>query len=479
MLPALPFVAALLVPLLAVLTPRASAADAPAPASGAKPAPAATAPPAPPAATATHSSAGGQAFPFPVREKTLANGLKVYVVGFDSPGLVAYYSVVRTGSRNEVEPGKSGFAHFFEHLMFRGSQNYSTEKYNAVIKEMGADSNAFTSDDLTVYHILAGKAALPRIVEIEADRFQHLQYDDAKFQKEARAVLGEYNKNASNPIEKMVEVLYDNAFTTHTYKHTTMGFLKDIENMPKELAYSRQFFERYYRPENVVLLVVGDADPEKVFKLVEEHYGGWQRGGQHPTVPAEPPQKKEKRAALGWKSATLPMLIEGYHTPAFSTTNVDGPTLDVLAELLFAERAPLYKRLVVTEQKVESLQGSNDPHVDPNLFTVLARLKKPADLAYVEKAIHDEMARIAREGVDEKTLADVRSHVKYAFAGQLSTADKTAYTASSFLALTGDLASIDAYFALFDKVTSADVKRVAAAVFAPPNRTVVTMKADK
>jgi zinc protease len=414
-----------------------------------------------------------------VQEKTLANGLKIYVVGFDSPGLVAYYSVVRTGSRNEVEPGKSGFAHFFEHLMFRGSQNFTPEAYTAVLKEMGADSNAFTSDDLTVYHILAGKAALPKIVEIEADRFQHLQYDDAKFQKEARAVLGEYNKNASNPIEKMVETLYDNAYTTHTYKHTTMGFVKDIENMPKELAYSRQFFERYYRPENVIILVVGDADAETVFKLVDQHYGQWKRGGKPPAVPGEPTQKQEKRAALGWKSATLPMLIEGYHAPAFSTTNVDVPTLDVLAELLFAERAPLYKRLVIKEQKVESLQGSADPHVDPNLFTVLARIKKPADLGYVEKAIHDEMARIAREGVDEKTLADVLSHVKYAFAGQLSTADKTAYTASSFLALTGDLGSIDAYFALYDKVTSADVKRVAAAIFAPTNRTVVTMKADK
>src|ERR1041385_4050243 len=163
-----------------------------------------------PAAAHADTSARGRAFPFPVREKTLANGLKIYVVGFDSPGLVAYYSVVRTGSRNEVEPGKSGFAHFFEHLMFRGSQNFSPEKYTAIIKEMGADSNAFTSDDLTVYHILAGKAALPKIVEIEADRFQRLQYEDAKFQKEARAVLGEYNKNASNPIEKMVETLYDN-----------------------------------------------------------------------------------------------------------------------------------------------------------------------------------------------------------------------------------------------------------------------------
>jgi zinc protease len=424
-------------------------------------------------------NANGQAFPFPMQQKTLANGLRVYAVKYDSPGLVAYYSVVRTGSRNEVEPGKSGFAHFFEHMMFRGTERYTPEAYNAVIKEMGADSNAFTSDDLTVYHILAGKAALPKIVEIEADRFQHLAYKEAEFQKEARAVLGEYNKNASNPMEKMVEVLYDNAFTTHTYKHTTMGFLKDIENMPNELAYSRQFFDRYYRPENVVILVVGDVDPEALFALVEKSYGGWQPGGKRPAVPAEPPQKKEKRAELKWPSPTLPMLLEGYHAPAFSTVNVDLPALDVLAELVFAERAPLYKRLVIKEQKVESLAGSNDPHFDPNLFTVLARVKKPEDIGYVEKAIHDEIARIAKAGVDEKMLAEVLSHVKYAFAGQLSTADRTAYTASSFLALTGDLASINAYFALYDKVTSADVMRVAGQYFGPNNRTVVILKAAK
>jgi zinc protease len=454
------FATALAVPLLAALSRPASAAPAATPA-------------APPAA------ASGLAFPFPVKEKTLANGLRVYVVAYDSPGLVAYYSVVRTGSRNEVEPGKTGFAHFFEHMMFHGTEKYSLEAYNAVIKEMGADSNAFTSDDLTVYHILAGKAALPKIVEIESDRFQHLQYQQADFQKEARAVLGEYNKNASNPIEKMIEVLYDHAFTTHTYKHTTMGFLKDIENMPNEMAYSRQFFDRYYRPDNIVILVVGDADPETVFKLVETNCGAWKAGDKHPAVPVEPPQNKEQRAELSWPGPTLPMLVEGYHTPAFSTTNVDLPTLDVLAELLFAERAPLYKKLVITEQKVESLSGSNDAHVDPNLFTVLTRIKKPADTAYVEHAIHDEMARVAKDGVDDKTLREVLSHVKYGFAGQLSTADKIATTASSFLALTGDLASINAYFALYDKVTSADVKRVAAAYFQPTNRTVVTLKAGK
>ncbi len=432
-----------------------------------------------PASTGSGGSAVSEAFPFPVKEKTLANGLRVYVVAYDSPGLVAYYSIVRTGSRNEVEPGKSGFAHFFEHMMFHGTQKYSADAYNAALKQMGADSNAFTSDDLTVYHILAGKDALPKIVELESDRFQHLQYADPDFQKEARAVLGEYNKNASNPIEKMIETLYDRAFSVHTYKHTTMGFLKDIENMPNEIAYSRQFFSRYYRPENVVLLVVGDADADKVFKLVEENYGGWKPGAPHPAVPVEPPQKTQQRAELTWNGPTLPMLVEGYHTPAFSTVNVDLPTLDVLAELLFSERAPLYKRLVIKEQKVESLSGSNDAHVDPNLFTVFARIKKPADIAYVEKAIDEEIARIVKEGVDERFLAEVLSHVKYAFAGQLSTADKTATTASAFLALTGDLQSINKYFALYDKVTTADVQRVAATYFKPVNRTVVTLKAAK
>jgi zinc protease len=421
----------------------------------------------------------GEAFPFPVHEKTLPNGLRVFVVSYDSPGLVAYYSIVRTGSRNEVEPGKSGFAHFFEHMMFHGTETFPQDKYNAEIKAMGADSNAFTSDDLTVYHILAGKAALPKIVEIESDRFQHLSYKEPEFQKEARAVLGEYNKNASNPVEKMSEVLYDNAYTTHTYKHTTMGFVKDIENMPNEMAYSRTFFDRYYRPENVVLLVVGDADPDATFALVDKAYGGWKAGAARPKVPTEPPQTKEKRVALTWPSATLPMVLAGYHVPAFSTTNVDLPALDVLAELLFAERAPLFKRLVIKEQKVESISGSADPHVDPNLFSILARVKKPEDVAYVEKAINDEIARVAKEGVDDKTLSEVLSHVKYGFAAQLSTADRSATTAAMFVALTGDLASINAYFALYDKVTPADVKRVAQKYFTAANRTTVTLQTGK
>jgi zinc protease len=421
-------------------------------------------------------TAEAKAFPFPTTVKTLPNGLRVFVVEYDSPGLVAYYSVVRTGSRNEVEPGKSGFAHFFEHMMFRGTAHFSTEKYNAAIKAMGADSNAFTSDDMTVYHILAGTQALPTIVTIEADRFLHLDYAKAEFQKEARAVLGEYNKGASDPLQPMVEALYDHAFQTHTYKHTTIGFLRDIEDMPNQFAYSRQFFDHYYRPDNVILLVVGDVKADQVMPLIEQHYSAWNAGPARPVVPSEPPQTREQRATVPWKGESLPMLLIGFHMPAFSPANIDSAALEVLAELVFAERSPLYRRLVLDEQKVEHLDGSAERHVDPNLFTILARVKQGKDIPYVEGAIYDEIARIAAQGTTDKTLAEVVSRTRYAFASHLSTADKVALVGAEFLALTGKLTAIDDTFASLSQVTIADVKRVAAKYFTPQNRTVVVLE---
>ena len=417
-------------------------------------------------------------FPFPTVERTLPNGLRVFVVTYDSPGLVAYYSVVRTGSRNEVEPGKSGFAHFFEHMMFRGTPSYPTAKYNAVIKAMGADSNAFTSDDMTVYHILAGASALPTIVTIEADRFQNLAYPEPEFQKEARAVLGEYNKSASDPMQPMLEALYDHAFTTHTYKHTTIGFLRDIEDMPNQFAYSRQFFDRYYRPDNVTLLVVGDVTAEQVMPLVEQHYRGWKTGPARPTVPVEPAQTRQQRITIPWKAAGMPMLLAGFHTPAFSPDSIDSLALEVLAELVFAERSPLYRRLVLDEQKVEHLSGSCDRHVDPNLFTVLARVKQAKDIPYVEDAVYQEIARVAADGTDDRTLAEVVSRTRYAFARHLDTADHVALVGAEFLALTGTLSSIEQTFTTLARVTNDDVRRVAGQYFAPQNRTVVVLEPE-
>ncbi len=430
-------------------------------------------------ATGEPASSAERAFPFRIDEKVLANGLHLYAIHYDSPGLIAYYTVARTGSRNEVEPGHTGFAHFFEHMMFRGTEKYPAERYNQIVKEIGADSNAFTSDDLTVYHLLAGKESLATIVDIEADRFQHLQYSNAAFQKESRAILGEYNKGASNPFQPLDEKLRDLAFSTHTYKHTTIGFIKDVEDMPNQYDYSRQFFDRYYRPDNVQVIVAGDVDSARFFALAEKAYSGWKKGSARPEVPAEPPQKKEERGVVEWKSATLPIVFMGYHTPAFSTTSVDGAALDVLSELLFSDRAPLHKRLVLDEQKVVELGGGPESHRDPFLFEIYARVKQEKDVPQVEKDIESEIAALAANPPDARTVAETVSHLRYDFARTLNTADRVAVTAARSVALTGRPDAFSDYYALVAKVTPADVSAAAREYFAAANRTVVVLQPPK
>src|SRR5688500_13140508 len=171
----------------------------------------------------------GDILPFKAAEKTLPNGLKVIVVPTGFPNIVSLQIPVQTGSRNEVEPGKSGFAHFFEHMMFRGTPSFPPDRYQEIMTAAGARPNAYTSDDYTHYHVTFAKDDLETMLKVEADRFMNLQYAPEAFKTEARAVLGEYNKNSANPLNKLEEVQRDHAFTTHTYKHTTMGFLKDIE----------------------------------------------------------------------------------------------------------------------------------------------------------------------------------------------------------------------------------------------------------
>ena len=179
--------------------------------------------------------------PFKATEKVLPNGLKVIVVPTGFPNIVSIQIPVQTGSRNEVEPGKSGFAHFFEHMMFRGTKAYPPDKYQEELSKAGARSNAYTTDDYTNYHTTFAKEDLETILKMEADRFQNLSYSEEAFKTESRAVLGEYNKNSADPTEKLIEVQRDHAFTKHTYKHTTMGFLKDIEDMPNQFAYSGRY----------------------------------------------------------------------------------------------------------------------------------------------------------------------------------------------------------------------------------------------
>ncbi|HEX8201390.1 MAG TPA: pitrilysin family protein [Isosphaeraceae bacterium] len=433
---------------------------------------------APPDPSGDSQSPSKPIFPYPIRETMLENGLRVISVPYDSPGIIAYYTVVRTGSRNEVETGLSGFAHFFEHMMFRGTERYPQEAYNAELKALGANSNAFTTDDWTCYHMTVPASALAKAVELEADRFQNLQYDEPAFQKEARAVLGEYNKGASSPFLLLNEAMQDTAYTTHTYKHTTIGFLADVKDMPNQYAYSKTFFDRWYRPENCVVIVAGDVDHGHLVELARAAYGGWKRGTTQVEIPAEPEQAGERTAELTWPTPTLPTLFWGYHIPAGDPRNADTAALRVLALAVFGETSPLYKELVLDRQTAVMLMADAEPKRDPGLFQVLVRARGAEDLPAVRKRIEEALAEAAKTLIDPGRLAAIQAHLRYEFAGSLQGADAVALAVGQSIALTGRADAMNDLYAAYDRLTPADLRRVAGRYFAPTNRTVVTLVSE-
>src|ERR1700730_4941365 len=352
-------------------------------------------------------------FPFSYTQQDLPNGLRLITIPTDSPNLVSIYIVVQTGSRNEVEPGKSGFAHLFEHMMFRGTAKYPPEKYNQILQRAGAASNAFTSDDLTAFYTTFSKEDLAQILAMEADRFQTLKYTPENFKTETGAVLGEYNKNSSDPEEKLDEVLHDTAFDRHTYKHTTMGFLKDVQDMPNQYDYSLKFFDRYSRPEYSTIVIAGDVDAKQARALVDQYWGNWKRGSYHPDIPAEPVQQGPREKHIDWPSPTLPLLEIAFHGPAYSDTDKDWAALDALATLAFSRNSDLYEKLVVREQKVDRLRGDMPRSVDPNLFAIEARVKNPDDLPYVRAQILDTIKRFQDELVPAEKLSAVQNRERY------------------------------------------------------------------
>ena len=414
-------------------------------------------------------------FPFAVTSRTLDNGLRVVMVPFDSPGIVAYYTIVRAGSRNEVEPGKSGFAHFFEHMMFRGTEKYSGDAFNAVFRELGSDPNAYTSDDITVYHALLSKDGIEKVIDVESDRFMNLKYSESDFKQESKAVLGEYNKNYSDPENKLYEKSRETAFTSHTYKHTTMGFLKDIEDMPNQFAYSRDFFQRYYTPSNCVVLVVGDFDIEGTFGLIKKYYAPWKVAASDVKVPAEPEQTAARSAHVDWNNATLPYVCVSFKIPAFDAKTKDSAALDLLSSLLFDETSPLYQELVIRDQKVEELSVYFPFRRDPGLFMVFAKVKEPSQLEAVRERIYQTTEDAAKTAVDAKRLADVKSNLRYSFAMSLDTARSVAGHLTRVIGLTGDPASLNELYRRYDEVKADDLKRVAGAYLTRARSTDVTL----
>jgi zinc protease len=427
------------------------------------------------APVASAKSAGSaKAFPFASETHNLPNGLRVVLVPYDSPGLVAYYTLMRVGARNEAEPGRSGYAHFFEHMMFRGTKQHSAEDYNNTVTRLGLDTNAFTSEDMTVYHLYGPAKALPTIVELEADRFQHLEYNEEQFKTEAGAILGEYAKSASNPEQLFDEKMLETAYTKHTYRHTVIGYLDDVKAMPSGFAYSREFFRRYYTPDNATVVIVGDFDKKATLALLTSKYSSWKGKLDAVAIPAEPEQKEARHAHVDWKAPTLPRTWLAWHAAGASDlTNMAVQT--ALSQYLFGPTSPLYQDLVLGRQLVDSLRPSADTSRDPSLFGVIARVKKAGDLQEVENTINKEVQRLAAGEVDAKRLEAVRSNLKYGTILRLDTADRLAVTLAVMTAPTGDLDFINKLYARVDKITAKELTAFAKKYLTDGNRTTVTL----
>lgn len=425
---------------------------------------------------AAEGSAG--IFPYKTHVETLDNGLEVILIPMSSGGLVSFWTIVRTGTRDEVEAGRTGFAHFFEHMMFRGTEKYPAEVYNGLTTRIGADTNAFTSDDLTAYHLNIASEDLETVMDLESDRFQNLDYPQQMFETEAGAVYGEYRKNKTNPFFVLLEELYATAYQKHTYGHMAMGYEDDIRRMPTLFDYSRDFFERHYRPDNVVLLIIGDIEVEPTLELVRAHYGAWEGGYREPEVPAELPQTEERRIEVRYPGATLPIVWVAYKAGAFDPADLTFNAARLLTALAFGETSEIYKRLVLEEQAVEFITADLRQNRDPGLLSIYALVKDPGKVDSVIAEIDRAVERFRSAPPDPERLKGLQSRLKYDFLMGLDTPDGVARSLSRILAVTGGIEAVDQLHETYQRVTPEDVQRAAEEYLGNRRRTVAVLRGE-
>jgi zinc protease len=415
-------------------------------------------------------------FPYSVQAETLDNGLEVVLISMDSGGLIAYWSIVRVGSRDEYEENRTGFAHFFEHMMFRGTVAYPADVYQALTTRIGASTNAFTTDDLTAYHLSIASQDLETVMKIESDRFQNLAYPREMFQTEAGAVYGEYRKNRMNPFFVVAEAVHREAFREHTYGHTAMGYEEDIREMPELFGYSKAFFKRYYRPENMILLIVGPIDPVTTMGMVQDYYGEWEIGYEPPKITPEPPQTAERRIEVSYRGKSLPIVWISYKADAFNPEDRDYVANSLLCDLAFGETSGIYKKLVLEEQVVEFIQAGQNTNRDPGLIDIVTRIKDPVKVDYVISEIDRVIVEAKRKMPDAGRLQELKSRLKYDFLMGLDTPSNVARSLVRWLAVAGTHQAVNILHETAEKITPEDVLSAARKYLVSHKRTVAVLE---
>lgn len=337
----------------------------------------------------------------------LENGMEVVVIPDGRAPITTHMVWYRVGSADEP-PGKSGIAHFFEHLMFKGTSNHQAGEFDHAIAEIGGNNNAFTSYDYTAYFETIPSDALERMMAYEADRMRNLVLNDEVVATERDVVLEERRSRIDNdPSALLDEEVSATLWQNQPYRIPVIGWMQEMEELNRKDA--REFYDRYYTPNNAVLIVAGDLDAETVRAMAERTYGKIARGPDLPPRdrPVEPEQNTQRTVTLTDERVSVPSFSSQWVVPSYNTAKPgEAEALDLLSEILGGGlRSRLYQELVVKQGIAASAGASyNGTMLDATSFTVYGTPRGAATLEQVEQAISKQIERIARDGVTEDEL---------------------------------------------------------------------------
>ena len=400
-----------------------------------------------------------------VTDFLLGNGMEVIVVPDHRAPIVTHMVWYKAGSADEP-PGKSGIAHFFEHLMFKGTTNHKAGEFDAAIAAIGGSNNAFTSFDYTAYYETVTPEALGEMMRFEADRMRNLDLSDEAVATERDVILEERRSRVDNSPDALLdEEVNATLYQNQPYRIPVIGWKQEIEALNRTDA--RAFYDRYYTPNNAVLVVAGDVEPQTVRELAEKTYGKLARGPDLPprVRPVEPEQNTRRTVTLNDARVSVPSFSTRWIVPSYNTDrNGEAEALDLLAEILGGgTRSRLYQELVVKKGIATGVGASfQGTMLDDTSFSVYGMPRGDAGLADVEAAVNAEVARIAADGVtaDELEKAKNRLVRSMVFARDKQAAMANIYGAT--LATGGTVRDIEEWPQRIREVTTDQVKAVAA-----------------
>ncbi len=415
---------------------------------------------------------------FQVKSYTLKNGMKVLVQEDHSIPNVAFYIFYRIGARNE-RPGTTGLSHFFEHMMFNGAKKYGPGQFDRTMEAFGGNNHAYTSQNVTVYQdwFPSGSTNLEKIFDMEADRIQNLAFDHKIIESERGVVASERRMGIENSNYGILnEQLWAAAYTAHPYMWPVVGWMSDIEHWKMEDL--QNHFRMGYAPNNATMVVSGDVNADEVIRLAEKYIEPSPSREPPPKVSTVEPEQKGERRIVVRKPAQLPIVMAAYHIP--QTDSPDYYPLQLLDNILSAgQSSRLYQRLVDKDQLALSVNSGFGNAFDPTLFIFRMQPRAGVDPAACEKALYEELNRVATTLVSDTELTKAKNIVLAEFYQRMKTINGRANTIGTYEVFFGDYNKLFQAEEELKKVTAADLQRVAAKYFQDDNRTVATLIPEK